>query len=589
MNTSGSNDPDERTRAMTTSNEIVALAQRIFGWEGLRRGQADAVGALVAGSDVLAVMPTGYGKSAVYQLAGHLLGGVTVVVSPLISLQVDQIAHIAEQRDSDGAVAVNSTQSRASNRHAWEAIASHEAEFLFLSPEQLARGEVIDQLRAVGVTLFVVDEAHCVSSWGYEFRPDYLRLGKVIAELGSPRVVALTATASEPVRREIVERLMLRDPRILVHGFDRPNLQLQVSRHESRKDKAQAIERQVASLPLPGLIYVATHAAADQLSARLRELGYRAAAYHGGQPAGARERTQDDFHAGALDLVVATSAFGMGIDKADIRFVVHADIPDSLDDYYQQVGRAGRDGDPALAALHFRPEDLALQNRFASRAPGPDAVNRAVEALGAQSAPRPVRDVAVHAALSPRSTGRVIASLAEAEAVVESEAGVELAPGVSMAEASGSVHRLADRHRLIALSRTAMMRGYAETLHCRRQFLLGYFGDELAAPCGNCDTCASGSAGAHPYVVASSDSSAVSFAAGAAVDHRVWGAGTVLSTESDRILVFFASVGYKAVSLEVVAEGGILSPHGTGAGEPSRNEEGPLETPLGDRSSREGP
>ena len=543
------------------TDAVTDLARRVFGWDELRAGQADAVRALLDGSDVLAVMPTGYGKSAVYQLAGHLLGGTTVVVSPLISLQVDQIAHIAEQRHSDGAVAVNSTQSRAVNRQAWEAIRSHDAEFLFLSPEQLARQEVIDRLRAIGVALFVVDEAHCVSSWGYDFRPDYLRLGTIIEELGSPRVVALTATASEPVRKEIVERLRLRAPRVLVRGFDRPNLRLHVSRHESASDKAQAIERQVASLALPGLVYVATHAEAERLSERFTTLGYRAAAYHGGQPAAVRERAQDLFHAGDVDLVIATSAFGMGIDKADIRFVVHADIPDSLDDYYQQIGRAGRDGGDATTALHFRPEDLALQNRFASRAPGADTVRRLVSTLASDAGPRSVRELAVQADLSTRSVAGIVGSLLEAGAAVESEDGVALAPGVTPADASTAVRRLGDRHRMIALSRTAVMRGYAETLHCRRQFLLGYFGDELAEPCGNCDTCASGSAVRHPYAISARHDSADDVSAGAVVDHLAWGTGTVLSSESDRILVFFPSVGYKTLSIALIAEGGVLRPH----------------------------
>ena len=542
-------------------SSVTEVARRIFGWEGLRPGQVEAVEAVLGGADVLAVMPTGYGKSAVYQLAGHLLDGPTVVVSPLISLQVDQIKHIAEQRMSDGAVAVNSSQSAGANREAWRAIRSHEAEFLFLAPEQLARDEVVDQLATLDVSLLVIDEAHCVSSWGHDFRPDYLRLGRVAERIGSPRVLALTATASKPVRDEIVQRLAMRDPRILVHGFDRPNLTLRVMRRESRVEKAAAIERQLADLPAPGLVYVSTHAEAESLSTRLGNLGYRAAAYHAGQSAAERDRTHRAFHAGEKDVVVATSAFGMGIDKPDIRFVVHADIPDSLDDYYQQIGRAGRDGAPATAVLDYRPEDLGLQNYFGSRMPSGATVARITSALAARPNPLTVHDLAEATGLSARSITSIVETLTEAGAAIETASGIALAEGVSAEQAADSVRRSADHHRLVAQSRIALMRAYAETLHCRRQFLLGYFGEDLPHPCGNCDTCASGSAARHPYADASgaTGEAGAAYASGTVVEHAEWGPGTVLSVESDRILAFFPAAGYKTLSRAVVAEGGILT------------------------------
>ena len=335
--------------------------------------------ALVNGRDVLAVMPTGYGKSAIYQVAAlHLhrqTGRPAVVVSPLIALQEDQIDGLTEALGEGAAVAINSAHTDAEVEDAWQKVESGRAAFLFLAPEQLAKKETVERIAAVDPALFVVDEAHCVSSWGHDFRPDYLTLGTVREQLGNPPVAALTATASPPVREEIAERLGMKDPLVLVHGFDRPNISLDVVRHHEEKEKRRAVLEQVVALVhgngagtgtrQQGLLYAATRKDTEKYAAKLAGKGLRAEAYHAGRAAADRERILELFMDDQLDVVVATTAFGMGIDKPNVRFVIHADIPESLDAYYQELGRSGRDGQPASAVLHYR-----------VRGPGPAEVLR---------------------------------------------------------------------------------------------------------------------------------------------------------------------------------------------------------------------
>ncbi|WP_331712132.1 RecQ family ATP-dependent DNA helicase [Agrococcus carbonis] len=362
----------------------IAAAAADYGWEQLREGQREAVELVLAGHDVLAVMPTGYGKSAIYQLAGRLTDRATIVVSPLIALQRDQVEQL-DELGADGAVAVNSSQRVAENREAWEELEAGDAEFVFLAPEQLARDDVIERLRALRPSLVVVDEAHCVSAWGHDFRPDYLRLGHVIEALGHPTTIALTATAAPPVRDEIVERLRMRDARQVVRGFDRPNIFLEAHREHDDDDRRRAIVARAAAEAKPGLVYVATRKEAERVAEALREAGMAAEVYHAGMARAERERVHEAFTDGSAEVVAATSAFGMGIDKADVRFVLHAAPPDSPDSYYQEIGRAGRDGEPALAALYFRQEDFGLHRFRTAARPTPRCSPRSPSACGARS------------------------------------------------------------------------------------------------------------------------------------------------------------------------------------------------------------
>ncbi|PZE28035.1 RecQ family ATP-dependent DNA helicase [Curtobacterium sp. MCBD17_028] len=538
-----------------------ATAREVFGWEALHAGQAEAIEAVVGGRDTLAVMPTGYGKSGIYQVAGLLIDGPTVVVSPLIALQDDQVAGLEAREQTGGprAVAVNSTRSAGEVEQAWADLASGDAEYVFLAPEQLAKDEVVERLLDLGVRLFVVDEAHCVSSWGHDFRPDYLVLGEVVERLGHPTVLAMTATGSGPVRSEIVERLAMRDPLELSRGFDRPNLRLEVVRHSDDDGKRAAVVEQVATLPVPGLLYVATRKETEWYADELADRGRNVRAYHAGLKASERQEVHEAFLAGTLDVVVATNAFGMGIDKPDVRFVVHADVPESVDAYYQEIGRAGRDGDPATTTLHYRAEDLGLRRFFASGTPAKAKLRTVFDAVPDDGAIRRP-ELAEAAEVPTRSLGRYANALVEGGALEETEDGLvrtdDDAARDADAAADAAVARAEDRER-IEESRIAMMRQYAETLGCRRQFLLGYFGDELPQPCGNCDTCASGSAYAQDAHVADGSNDAA-YPPDSEVEHDEWGHGTVMSTEEDRITVFFESVGYRVLSIDAVRERGLL-------------------------------
>jgi ATP-dependent DNA helicase RecQ len=497
-------------------------------------------------------MPTGYGKSAIYQVAAVLLTGPTVVVSPLIALQFDQIAGIEEHDDAPDAVAVNSGQGERANREAWRSITTGEAEYLFLSPEQFAKDEVVERLAGIGVRLFVVDEAHCVSSWGHDFRPDYLRLAEVIERLGHPTVLALTATGSPPVRDEIVDRLGLRGPLVLTHGFDRPNLRLEVIRHESDSEKREAVVEHLAELPMPGLLYAATRRDTERYAEKLVARGMRAIAYHAGQSASERRDGQEAFREGAADVVVATSAFGMGIDKYDVRFVVHAAVPDSLDSYYQEAGRAGRDGRPATVTLHYRSEDLGLRSFFASGLPSHESIRAVFEAARDAKGPIRLNQLASKVGMTGRGVSRLVNLLEQAGCLSTGRSGIVAGSHDPEVAARRAIAAAEDRER-IELSRIAMMRSYAETRECRRRFLLGYFGEELAEPCGNCDTCTGGSA--YEFRDEADDE----FPVDSTVTHIEWGDGTVMRTEEDRITVFFESEGYKVLSRELIEERKLLT------------------------------
>ncbi|SMG43417.1 RecQ family ATP-dependent DNA helicase [Agreia pratensis] len=543
-------------RSAPPKPDIAAAARDVFGWARLREGQIEAVQAPTSGQDVLAVMPTGYGKSAVYQLASILLGGVTVVVSPLIALQDDQVRSLREVHGRS-AVAINSSLSDKETKEAWSEVEGGEQCFVFLSPEQLAKTSVVSRLAARGVTLFTVDEAHCVSSWGHDFRPDYLGLDEVIERLGRPPVIALTATGSGPVRTDIVERLGMRDALILARGFDRPNIRLEVVRHESDDDKRRAVVRQVRDATGPGLVYVATRADAERYAEALQAEGIPADAYHAGLPDAHREDVHNRFTDGTLDIVVATSAFGMGIDKPDVRFVVHEAVTDSIDSYYQEVGRAGRDGKDSLATLHYRAEDLGLRTFFASGVPSEESIARLYEVVK-KSPSISISDLASRLDLSARTCRGLVNLLEEASLLTATAAGLTAIGRRSPATAARIAAQRAEAQHRVEKSRVQMVRGYAETLECRRIFLLGYFGEDLPSPCGNCDTCTSG-VSYEEFAREHRDDMAATFVVDARVKHTKWGVGVVMRVEDDRITVFFDNEGYKVLSVEAVQQNRLLT------------------------------
>lgn len=510
----------------------------------------------MAGRDTLVVMPTGSGKSAVYQVPALLLDGPTVVVSPLIALQRDQVATLTARAHSGGAVHANSSLSERAREEAFAALAAGDVEFFFLAPEQLGKPEVLDAIAEAKPSLFVVDEAHCISSWGHDFRPDYLRLGQAVERVGSPRVLALTATASPPVRDEIVARLRLRDPVQVVRGFDRPNLRLSVEAFRDEDQKREAVVLRAMGEAKPGIVYTATRKSAEALAAEMQDYGLAAAAYHAGMRHADRESVQDGFLGGSLEVVVATTAFGMGIDKADVRFVLHAEVADSIDGYYQEIGRSGRDGDPAEAVLFYRPEDLGLRRFFASGVPDATALRKVATLVRHADGPVEPGQLAEEMDVSPTRLAGLVNLLEQAGAVeVRSDGALALAADApAPKEAAAAAVDVAESHRKVEQSRVDMMRGYAETTGCRRQYLLAYFGEALDEPCGNCDTCASGTATEQPAAAQSP------YPLQSRVAHASWGEGVVMRYEGDRIVVLFEDVGYRTLSLETVQTRGLLSP-----------------------------
>jgi ATP-dependent DNA helicase RecQ len=539
--------------------KVLRVARERLGFDELRPGQLESIESVLDGRDTLCVMSTGSGKSAIYQLAGMLIDGPTVVISPLIALQRDQMDAVDARTDGFEAATLNSTLSERRRGELLDDVEDEEIEFVLLAPEQLANEEVLDRLRSSGVSLFVVDEAHCVSQWGHDFRPDYLRVGPAIEALGHPPVLALTATAAPPVRDEILELLGMRRPNVVVRGFDRPNLRLEVQRfHEASKKHGALVERvrEVAGAGgTPGIVYCATKRAAEELAAELRDLGVRADVYHGGLSAKKRERRQQAFmESDGIDVMVATIAFGMGIDKPDIRFVFHHDVSDSVDSYYQEIGRAGRDGEPAEAVLFYRQQDLGLRRFFASGGVKGDEILQVARALRERrGSVRPI-ELAEDLPLSDTKIATTVQHLVDAGfAAVDDGGGVRaLRDGVDLREAVERAAEAEEHRQAFDRSRVEMMRSYAESDGCRRAFLLGYFGERYDPPCGNCDVC--DEKGDAVRV----NQSAGPFRVGDRITHRSWGAGTVGQIEEDQITVTFDSVGYKTLNLDLVLERGLL-------------------------------
>ena len=458
----------------TAANRDVALAiaRERFGYRELRDGQREAIEFVLADRDTLAVMPTGAGKSAIYQIPAVALPGPTVVVSPLIALQKDQAETLSAQ-DAGGAAVMNSATRAAVRKEIFRDFEGGDLEFLFVTPEQLAKPNIIGMIAAAGPSLFVVDEAHCISEWGHDFRPEYLKLGDFIETLGHPRTLALTATAGEHVRREIIERLRLRDPAVIVQGFDRPNIHLSVETFQKPDEKLDALLKRIAWADKPGIVYVATRKHTEEISAALCDRGVNAFGYHGGMNAKDRAPVQEEFMADKYDVIVATSAFGMGIDKSNVRFVYHYDVPHSLDSYYQEIGRAGRDGERAEAILFYRREDLGLHKFFAGGSKiDEETIQKFARAYELTQDPAELKKLT---GLSKAKIARLLVKSAEY---------------ASAQDAAASITTEEARVHASELERIDNMRAYAEMLECRRGYLLRYFGGgDVPDSCGRCDNC----------------------------------------------------------------------------------------------------
>ena len=511
--------------------------------------------ALLDGRDVLLIEPTGGGKSLAYQLPAVLLDGPTVVVSPLLALQKDQMESLTVRGRHTRAGRLSSAESARERRETLEAMGRGEVEFLFLAPEQLANDDVRAQVAALEPSLIAVDEAHCVSSWGHDFRPDYAQLGALLDGLAPdgerPRLVAMTATAAPPVRDDIISRLHLREPKVIVGGTARENIYLGVERCLDEGDQQDAVLRTATSLAGPGIVYLRTRAATERYAEELAERGLRARAYHAGLGKRARDAVQADFMAGDVDVMVATSAFGMGVDKADIRFVLHAQAPESPDSYYQEVGRAGRDGEPAVAVLFYRPEDLGLATFFAAPVPKARDVQKVVVALATSDEAVPARaSLAESSGLGPRKLGRILNLMEELEPESDGESEVD------------RVIARAEAYQAMQKSRIEMMRAYAETQRCRRQFLLSYFGEADAGLCDDCDNCRAGTAAREQEQ--DEQASDFPFDHQDPVHHEAFGDGLVMAVEGEEITVLFDDVGYRTLHGPTVVEHELLRPRASG-------------------------
>jgi ATP-dependent DNA helicase RecQ len=528
------------------------VARQHFGWPSLRPGQFKPMRAVLRRRDALVVLPTGAGKSAIYQIPAVLLPGPTVVISPLLALQQDQIAALNERNDPKvRAVRVSSAETPNQQREAIRELREGRAEFLFITPEQLSNPDRLAEIRDLKPGLVAIDEAHCISVWGNDFRPDYLTLGHLIKDLGRPPVLALTATASPPVRDDIIERLHLRKPEIHVSGLDRRNLFLEVAHCPDEDYRWRRLTALLDEAGGPGIVYVATRRAAEDLATRLQQAGYRAEFYHGGMAAGAREQRHQDFSADKIDIMVATSAFGMGIDKAGIRWVAHVALPDSPDSYFQEIGRCGRDGEPARALLLWRGEDLAIQRFFAGGSPDPVEIRELAAAL--RTGPQTKTALKEKTGLGPRKLGQLLGLLEQVGAATTGDGNKLTVPvfaplPAAAAEAAISAY---EAQQVIQRSRTDMMRGFAETRACRTQTLLAYFGEQLKHRCGHCDNCADG-------VVIEQPAGDELFDVHARVQHAEWGGGMVMGYEEDRMTVLFDEVGYKTLSVPVVRDNALL-------------------------------
>jgi len=359
-----------------------------FGFSDFREGQGEVIASILDGKDAVVVMPTGSGKSLCYQLPAMMLGGATVVVSPLIALMKDQVDAL-RSRDLP-ATFINSSITGAEQAARINALRRGDFKLVYVAPERFRSSRFLEALQSLHISLFAVDEAHCISTWGHDFRPDYLRLKSVIQLLNSGQIrtqtLALTATATPYVRSDIIEQLGLVQPRTFVSGFDRPNLTIDVVHTEKEREKIARIKR-LARMGEgvdggSGIIYASTRKAVEQVALELREQGLRVAAYHAGMGDAARVKAQDDFMSGRAQMIVATNAFGMGIDKPDIRFVAHYQMPGSIEAYYQEIGRAGRDGLPSSCVLLFNYADKNTHDFFIEGSyPSPELIRDVYYAL----------------------------------------------------------------------------------------------------------------------------------------------------------------------------------------------------------------
>ena len=469
--------------ALPEAAGYLGTLREVFGYPELRDGQARVLDTLRSG-DVLAVMPTGSGKSLCYVLPA-LEVGRTVVVSPLIALMQDQVESL--QAAGVAATFINSNLNRGEQNQRYQAFVRGETKLLYVAPERFANPLFTSGLAKAGVELFAVDEAHCISEWGHNFRPDYLQLGEIRERLGRPRTLALTATANPQVRRDILERLGLSGAaHEVVTTVDRPNLTFAVVPLAGMPERRQwLIDYMSERRGQSGIIYARTRRNVEEIAQALQAAGLEAEAYHAGLDRVHRSAVQRRFTVSETPVIVATNAFGMGIDKPDVRFVVHVQLPPRIEAYYQEAGRAGRDGDPATCTLLYARRDRAAQQRFIDMEhPDDETVRDAWQrwiGIANQETGRLPFDVGNS---DPEQFGLIVSALRDSGLLDQVELKLRSLDPLAPID-TGAV----TRHRDYAEARLREMTEYAETKSCRRALVLRYFGEQPPARCGNCDNC----------------------------------------------------------------------------------------------------